>query len=100
VDVHVSVSGEVASAAAAEGDALLRPNAVAAARLWRFQPPPQARDLRLIFSFRLMPKNTPAAQLGAVFRPPYTVETRRASPAPVSHYAKKKTTQVLTDPAI
>ncbi|HVN04161.1 MAG TPA: TonB family protein [Bryobacteraceae bacterium] len=88
VDIHVTEQGAVESTAAPEGDALLRQAATDAARQWRFQARSARRDLKLIFSFRLMPKGTPEAQLGAVFRPPFTVEVRRASPGPVSHYAR------------
>ncbi|HUO27800.1 MAG TPA: energy transducer TonB [Bryobacteraceae bacterium] len=88
VDIHVTEKGSVEGIAAPEGDATLRQAAIDAARQWRFQARSVPRDLKLIFSFRLMPKGTPEAQLGAVFRPPFTVEVRRASPGPVSHYAR------------
>ena len=88
VEVHVSERGAVASAAVEEGDPLLRQASLDAARLWRFQAQPGSHDLKLIFSFRLMPKNTPEAQLGTVFRPPYTMEVRKITPEPVRHYAR------------
>ena len=93
VDVHVSERGAVASASVAEGDAQLRQASLDAARQWRFQAQRfQAQsgghDVKLILSFRLMPKNTPEVQLGAVFRPRYWVEVRKIAPEPVSHYAR------------
>lgn len=88
VAVHVSERGAVAGADIAEGNALLRQASLDAARLWRFQPQPGAHDVKIVFSFRLMPKDTPEAQLGTVFRPPYAVEVRRMTPEPISHYAR------------
>ena len=88
VEIRVSERGEVSEAAIVEGDALLRQSSLDAARLWRFQAQAGGRELKLIFSYKLMPKNTPEAQLGAVFRPPYTVEVRRITPGPVHHYAR------------
>ena len=88
VEVHVSEQGTVASASVVDGNALLRQASLEAARLWRFQAQPAGRDVKLIFSFRLMPKATPEAQLGTVFRPPYTVEVRKITPEPVSHFAR------------
>jgi len=98
VGVRVAERGAVATAAAAEGDPLLRQASVEAARLWKFQARPGAHDLKLIFSFRLMPKNTPEAQLGAVFRPPYTVEVRKITPEPVSHFARNRS-EITGEPA-
>ena len=88
VDVHLSERGAVTGVAATEGEALLRQPSLDAARLWRFRAQPGERDVKLIFSFRLMPKNTPEAELGAIFRPPYTVEVRKTTPGPVSHVAR------------
>jgi TonB family protein len=88
VAVHVSRQGVVTEATIADGEALLRQSSLDAARQWRFHAQADASDLKLIFSYKLMPKNTPEAQLGAVFRPPYTVEVRRINPGPVHHYAR------------
>jgi len=88
VTVHVSDRGAVTNATVVDGNALLRQASLDAARLWRFQAH-AAADLKLIFSFRFMPKNTPESQLGSVFRPPYTVETRKITPEPVTHYARR-----------
>lgn len=89
VAVHISDHGAVTSASVVDGNALLRQASLEAARLWRFHAQPAA-DVKLIFSYRLMPKNTPEAQLGTVFRPPYTVEVRRMTPEPVSHFAASR----------
>ncbi len=92
VEVRVSPRGAVESATVVEGDALLRQPSLDAARLWRFRAQASgsngSREAKLVFSFRLMPKNTPEAQLGAIFRPPYTVEVRRITPEPASHFAQ------------
>jgi len=88
VEARVSERGTVVSATAVEGHALLRQASVEAARLWRFAAQPAAGAVRLSFSFRLMPKDTPQAQLGAVFRPPYTVEVRKTAAEKVTHYAR------------
>ena len=88
VDVRVSERGVVISATVAEGDALLRQASLDAARLWQFKPQPSSHPARLIFSYKLMPKNTPEAELGAIFKPPYWVEVRKVSPEPVSHIAQ------------
>jgi TonB family protein len=87
VEARISEAGTVVSAAIAEGHALLRQACLGAARLWRFSAQPASRDVKLTFLFRLMPNNTPEAQLGAVFRPPYTVEVRRIAAEKVTHYA-------------
>ena len=88
VEAHVSERGTVVSAAITEGHALLRQASLEAARLWRFGAHAGGHDVKLTFSFRLMPKNTPEAQLGTVFRPPGTVEVRRIAAEKVTHYAR------------
>lgn len=87
VDVRVS-AGAVSNASVSEGDPLLRQASLDAARLWRFRTQSEARNLKLIFSFRLMPKGTPEPELGAIFRPPYAVEVRKITPEPVHHFAR------------
>lgn len=86
--IHISEGGSVTDARVTEGHPLLRQSSLEAARLWRFRSRAKGRDVTLIFTFRLMPKNTPEAQLGAVFRPPYAVEVRKVPPQKVTHYAR------------
>lgn len=53
------------------------------AREWRFaadEGAPHARNARIQFAFRLMPRGTPREQLGTVFAPPYQVEVREEEP--------------------
>lgn len=88
VIVQVDRSGKVTGASIAEGHAFLRQASLDAARLWRFQTRRQASEVKLTFSFKLMPKNTPEPELGAVFKPPYTVEVRKIPAQPVTHYAR------------
>ena len=97
VGTRISESGMVVSATA-EGPALLRQASLDAARLWRFPAQPAGRDAKLTFLFRLMPKNTPEAQLGAVFRPPYTVEVRKIAAEKVTHYARDGSQAAPGDP--
>ncbi|MFN7992090.1 MAG: TonB family protein [Bryobacteraceae bacterium] len=88
VSIQVSERGTVTGASVTEGDALLRQASLEAARLWRFRAQPGVHSVKLIFNFRFMPRNTPEAQLGPIFKPPYTVEIRKITPEPVTHYAK------------
>jgi TonB family protein len=88
VEVHVSENGGVTSATVVEGPPLLRQASLEAAHLWRFSAQPISESARLTFSFRLMPKNTPEAQLVAVFRPPHTVEVRKPEAERITHYAR------------
>jgi len=98
VEARVSEAGTVVSAAVAEGHAMLRQASLEAARLWRFPAQPASHDVKLTFLFRLMPKNTPEAQLGAVFRPPYTVEVRKTAAEKVTHYARDGSQAAPGDP--
>jgi TonB family protein len=88
VAIHVSDHGAVADANVVEGEALLRQASLDAARQWRFGSQAGGSDLKLIFSYKLMAKGTPEAELGTIFRPPYTVEVRKINPGPVHHYAR------------
>ena len=88
IAVEEAVAPAYPAAAVAGGHASLRQACLEAARLWRFSAQPASRDVKLTFLFRLMPKNTPEAQLGAVFRPPYTVEVRKIAAEKVTHYAR------------
>ena len=88
VAVRVSKQGAVTDANVVEGEDLLRQASLSAARQWRFRAPSSPTDLQLIFTYKLMPKGTPESELGAIFRPPYTVEVRRINPGPVHHYAQ------------
>jgi TonB family protein len=88
VSIQISDRGMVTNSSVVEGDALLRQASLDAARLWRFHAQAGVHTLKLIFNFRFMPKNTPEAQLGPIFKPPYTVEIRKITPEPVTHYAK------------
>ena len=88
VTARISEQGTVLDATAPKADPLLREASLNAARLWRFETQPKLAELKLTFTFRLMPKGTSEAQLGAVFRPPYAVEVRKITPEPVTHYAR------------
>lgn len=88
VEISVGPGGEVAKTMVVAGAAPLRRPAVAAARLWRFVPEDAGRRIKLTFSFRVMPKGTPAEDLTPVFRPPCGVEVRRTMPEPVVNYGR------------
>jgi TonB family protein len=89
VTARVAENGKVSEATIAKGQPLLWQASLEAARLWHFRAKQRIREVKLTFSFKLMPKNTPEPVLGAVFRPPYTVEVRKIAADPVIHYANK-----------
>ena len=63
VEVKIEPSGEVAFPKGIEGPALLASTAVAAARLWKFEPAPEnsaERSARLIFVFQIASKKEDA----------------------------------------
>ena len=79
VETHITQGGFVDSVRTLEGHALLRAEAEAAARRWRFQSVGVA-TLRLQFVFTLLPSKTPRQQLLTIFRPSYEVEVRQSMP--------------------
>jgi TonB family protein len=86
IEVQVNPAGEVISARATDGHQLLRESAQNTARRWRFAPVPVemgSRTATLTFVFRIMPKETQAGELTAVFTPPYSVEVRHRPFEPV-----------------
>lgn len=88
VEVSVAPDGGVGTARVVSGPAPLRHPAVEAARLWRFAPENAGQRITLTFSFRIMPKDTPAEELTPSFKPPYEVEVRRVMPEPVVNYGR------------
>ena len=79
VEVHVTEGGTVDRVGALDGHVLLRAEAEAAARRWRFQSVGDA-TLRLQFVFTLLPSKTQRQELLTIFRPPYEVEIRQSMP--------------------
>lgn len=88
VEVEVDERGEVRGARHIGAHPLLRKPSESAARRWRFAPlaiGEKKRVVRLIFSFRIMPLNTPADELSSVFVLPYRIEVRREKPESIVH---------------
>ena len=79
VEVHITQGGAVDAVSKLEGHPLLRAEAEAAARRWRFQPV-TAATLRLQFVFTLLPSQTQRQELFTIFKPPYEVEIRESMP--------------------
>jgi len=97
VKVKVNKTGQVISTKLIEGHKLLQSAALEAARRWRFEQGIDHREAQLVFSFRVMPKETSPADLTSIFRPPYAVEVRRTIPDIPPDYEKR--TQTKNSPA-
>jgi TonB family protein len=83
VEVQLDADGKVTSARAVEGPKLLRPAAEHSAQRWVFSRvtgKSKPRVARLIFSFKLMPKNVSSDELVPIFMPPYEVEVKSTKP--------------------
>jgi TonB family protein len=88
IEVQVDAKGTVSMAKIVDGDALFRQGKIyeATARRWRFAAAKDGaglRTARLTFVFKIMPNNTPSAELTSVFMPPYQVEVRHKPFEPV-----------------
>lgn len=83
VEVRIGEKGDVTAVRTIEGHELLRQAAENAARQWVFTPLENQADLRtgrLVFTFKLLPSDTPPAELMAVFKLPDTVEIKGTVP--------------------
>lgn len=90
VEAMVDAMGVVASAHTISGHPLLRQVRTfeETARRWRFAPSTDGvstHTVRLTFAVRIMPKDTPPAELATVFMPPYKVEVRHLPLEPIVH---------------
>jgi TonB family protein len=88
VEVQINAEGNVSMAKIVDGDTLFRQGKIyeSTARRWRFAAAKAGSDLRtarLTFVFRIMPNDTPPAELTSVFMPPYQVEVRHRPFEPV-----------------
>jgi hypothetical protein len=89
IEVQIDVTGAVSMAKIVDGDVLFRQGKIyeATALRWRFAADKNGaglRTARLTFVFRIMPKETPPAELTSVFMPPYKkVEVRHKPFEPV-----------------
>jgi TonB family protein len=82
VETSINSKGEVVSAKAS-GHQLLAGAAERAAKQWRFAPAKDVsvnRAASLIFTFQIMPRCAPVADLTPIFYPPYKVEVRGEKP--------------------
>ena len=84
VEVRVDESGEVRSADVLTGRVPFRSFAITAAEQWRFARAQDGggwRTVKLVFSFRTMPRSAPYSEMGAIysFADVYQVEVRRWS---------------------
>lgn len=83
VEGSVHPSGVFITTRVVQGHKVFHKAAEEAARRWRFEPYTRPADgkfrtARLTFLFRIMPAETPEAELLPVFYPPYKVEVRCA----------------------
>jgi len=78
VQVQVDRQGNVTSTRTIDGPKLLRTAAEHTARRWLFSATdePATREARLVFSFKLVPKDTAVDELSPIFMPPYQVEVK------------------------
>jgi TonB family protein len=79
VEVNVDSKGDVVSAKAVEGHALLRRSAEDAAKLWKFNPAsgPASRTANLTFAFDFQAEESTDTRDEAVYVPPYRIELTR-----------------------
>lgn len=83
LDLKINSDGEVITVEPVSGAPLLIGGSKSVARLWRFTPSADKASLRrarLIFAYRLVPRNTPANRIQPIFKPPYRMEIVRAMP--------------------
>jgi TonB family protein len=89
-DVQVAViigkTGDVTASAAISGNPLLHRAAVEAAKRWKFEKRNDEARVELTFSFRMVPMDTSAEDMTAVFMPPYHIEVRAKLPTPTVSY--------------
>lgn len=89
-DVEVAVAidraGKVTRAELVRGHPLLRRSAIEAARHWEFAATDGGTEVHLMFSFRIVPKETPVEETTAVFAPPYRVQVSGKLPEPTVNY--------------
>lgn len=86
VDVAVDEAGNVTKAELVAGHPLLRRAAIEAARRWKFKATDKGTEVRLTFSFRIVPKETPEEEMTAAFAPPYRVQVKSKLPEPTVNY--------------
>lgn len=81
IEAKVDSRGTVTSVRTVEGIRLLGAAAEKSARRWIFTPEDvKTRTVRLSFTFKLMPDDTPADELLPLFMPPCSIEVRRVLP--------------------
>lgn len=86
VALTIDKTGNVTNADFVSGNKLLHKAAVEAAKRWKFERLNEQATVQLIFSFRMVPKNTLAEDMTPVFMPPYHLEVRGKLPEPTVNY--------------
>ena len=87
VAVDINKSGDVTSARAVNGHALLKKVSVEAAHRWKFSTGNEEhRQAELTFTFRIVPDKTAAVDRTAIFYPPYRVEVCNESVVTTTNY--------------
>ncbi len=85
VNVIIGKDGSVTAAKAVSGHPVLYAAAEAAAKKWRFAPGDSENEAKITFTFRIMPKATPQADLATRFLPQFHIEIRRTIPEATSN---------------
>jgi len=86
IEVRLKADGSVSSARVVNGIGVLAAAATNSARRWTFVGTDEQnnpRVVRLMFVFRIMPRDTPKDELLPIFMPPYKVEVRATVPKAV-----------------
>jgi TonB family protein len=86
VVVMIDKTGSVTSVDFLSGNPLLHKAAVEAAKRWKFEKMTKGAKLQLIFSFRMVSKDTSAEDMTPVFMPPYHLEVRGKLTEPTINY--------------
>jgi TonB family protein len=86
VAVTIDKSGRVSSAILQRGNLLFKASVLDAANRWKFEPSGSSHQVTLRFSFRLVAKASPDADVTSVFVPPYQIEVRQRHPDETVNY--------------
>lgn len=86
IAVTINKTGSVTNADFITGSPLLHRAAVEAAKRWKFEKLNEGAKVQLTFSFRMVPKDTSAEDMTAVFMPPYHLEIKGKLPEPTVNY--------------
>jgi TonB family protein len=88
VTVTLNAHGDVAETTFDDGNPLFKYAVLEAAKRWKFESGTDHRKVKLLFSFRMMPKETSVEEMTPIFMPPYHLEVRRKLPEPTVNYGE------------